>query len=133
MQGLGRTTNVEQIKSIVIAAKDGVPIRVGDVADVAIGHEIRRGAVTADGKGEVVLGLGFMLMGENTHEVTWAMKDRLDEIKATLPPNVEVDAGLRPHRAGRSRHRHGARTTCSKAACWSSPCCSRSWATCGRR
>ena len=68
-----------------------MPIRVGDVADVAIGHEIRRGAVTADGKGEVVLGLGFMLMGENSHEVTWAMKDRLDEIKATLPPNVQVD------------------------------------------
>ena len=96
-----------QIKGIVITAKDGVPIRVGDVADVAIGSEIRRGAVTADGKGEVVLGLGFMLMGENTHEVTWAMKDRLDEIKATLPPNVDVAAGLRPHRAGRSRHRHG--------------------------
>ena len=52
------------------------------MAEVAIGSEIRRGAVTADGKGEVVMGLGFMLMGENTHEVTWAMKDRLDEIKA---------------------------------------------------
>ena len=67
-----------------------MPIRVGDVADVEIGHEIRRGAVTADGKGEVVLGLGFMLMGENSHEVTWAMKNKLDEIKPTLPPNVEV-------------------------------------------
>jgi cobalt-zinc-cadmium resistance protein CzcA len=90
VQGLGRTTNVEQIKGIVITAKDGVPIRVGDVGDVTIGSEIRRGAVTADGKGEVVMGLGFMLMGENTHEITWAMKDRLNEIKATLPPNVEV-------------------------------------------
>ena len=38
------------------------------------------------------MGLGFMLMGENTHEITWAMKDRLNEIKATLPPNVEVQA-----------------------------------------
>ena len=67
VQGVGRTTNIEQIKDIVITAKDGVPIRVGDVAEVAIGSEIRRGAVTADGKGEVVMGLGFMLMGENTH------------------------------------------------------------------
>lgn len=90
VQGLGRTVNVEQIKRIVIRAKDGVPVRVGDVADVTIGSEIRRGAVTADGKGEVVMGLGFMLMGENTHEVTWSMKHRLDEIKAVLPPNVEV-------------------------------------------
>jgi cobalt-zinc-cadmium resistance protein CzcA len=90
VQGLGRTVNIEQIKGIVIKAKDGVPIRVGDVADVMIGSEIRRGAVTADGKGEVVMGLGFMLMGENTHEVTWAMKNRLNEIKATLPANVQV-------------------------------------------
>ncbi|HEY2759802.1 MAG TPA: efflux RND transporter permease subunit, partial [Pirellulales bacterium] len=70
---------------------DGVPIRVGDVADVTIGSEIRRGAVTADGNGEVVMGLGFMLMGENPHEVTLAMKNRLDEIKATLPPNIDVE------------------------------------------
>ena len=90
VQGLGRTTSTDQIKGIVITAKDGVPIRVGDIADVMIGSEIRRGAVTADGKGEVVMGLGFMLMGENTHEVTWAMKHRLDDIKSTLPPSAQV-------------------------------------------
>ncbi len=91
VQGLGRTTNTDQIKAIVVAAKHGVPIRVSDVADVTIGSEIRRGAVTADGKGEVVMGLGFMLMGENTHHVTSAMKDRLEDIKATLPRNVQVE------------------------------------------
>jgi cobalt-zinc-cadmium resistance protein CzcA len=91
VQGLGRTANVDQIKGIVIKAKDGVPVVVGDVAEVMIGSEIRRGAVTADGKGEVVMGLGFMLMGENTHEVTTAMKERLNEIKATLPANISVE------------------------------------------
>jgi len=90
VQGLGRTIDVKQIKQMVIASKDGVPIRVEDVGDVMIGHEIRRGAVTADGKGEVVLGLGFMLMGENSHEVTWALKEKLDSLKGTLPPNVQV-------------------------------------------
>lgn len=90
VQGRSRTVTIEQIKSMVIKATDGVPLRVSDVADVTIGHEIRRGAVTADGKGEVVLGLGFMLMGENSHEVTWSMKHKLDEIKKTLPANVEV-------------------------------------------
>ncbi len=59
-----------------------MPIRVADVADVVIGHEIRRGAVTADGQGEVVLGLGFLLMGENSHAVTWAMKDKLKSLEA---------------------------------------------------
>lgn len=92
VHGIGRTANVEQIKDIVITAKDGVPIKIHDVAEVQIGHEIRRGAVTADGKGEVVLGLGFMLMGENSHQVTWAMKKKLAEIETTLPANVRVAA-----------------------------------------
>lgn len=90
VHGVGRTVNIPQIENIVIKAKDGVPIRVRDVADVQIGHEIRRGAVTADGRGEVVYGLGFMLMGENSHEVTSQLKKKLNEIKDTLPPGVEV-------------------------------------------
>src|SRR5262249_52901154 len=85
VHGLGRVANAEQISNIVVTARDGVPVRVGHVADVQVGHEIRRGAVTADGKGAVVLGLGFMLMGENSHEVTWAMKTKLEEVKETLP------------------------------------------------
>ncbi|HZZ79933.1 MAG TPA: CusA/CzcA family heavy metal efflux RND transporter [Gemmataceae bacterium] len=91
VHGIGRTTNLDEIKGIVIASKHGVPIKVADVADVEFGHEIRRGAVTADGKGEVVLGLGFMLMGENSHEVTWALKKKLEEIKTSLPPEVKVE------------------------------------------
>lgn len=90
VHGVGRTATLDQIKDIVITAKDNVPVKVSDVANVQIGHEIRRGAVTADGKGEVVLGLGFMLMGENSHQVTWSMKKKLDEIKTTLPANVKV-------------------------------------------
>jgi cobalt-zinc-cadmium resistance protein CzcA len=89
--GVGRTTTLEQIKNIQIAANDGVPVLLGDVADVVVGHEVRRGAVTADGKGEVVLGLGFMTMGENSHEVTWGLKKRLDEVKASVPPGVKVE------------------------------------------
>jgi cobalt-zinc-cadmium resistance protein CzcA len=90
VQGLGRTVNIEQIKNIVITAKDGVPIRVGDVAEVQTGHEIRLGAVTAHGRGEAMLGLGFMLMGENSHKVTSALKNKLDEIRAVLPPGVTI-------------------------------------------
>ncbi len=90
VHGLGRTVNIEQIRNIVVTAKDGVPIRVKDVAEVEIGHEIRRGAVTANGQGEVVLGLGFMLMGENSHVVTRKMKARLDEIIKTLPAGIEI-------------------------------------------
>jgi len=90
VHGLGRTVTLDQIRNIVITSQDGTPVRVRDVAEVQIGHEIRRGAVTADGKGEVVLGLGFMLMGENSHEVTWALKEKLNEIKETLPAGTNA-------------------------------------------
>ncbi len=90
VQGLGRTAGVDQLRQIVVTSNDGVSVRVADVAEVAIGHEIRRGAVTANGQGEVVLGLGFMLMGENSHEVTRAMKEKLKSIRGSLPPNVQV-------------------------------------------
>lgn len=91
VHGLGRTVTTAEIEQIVIVAKDGVAVRVGQVADVVIGSEIRRGAVTANGNGEVVLGLGFMLMGENSHEVTWALKNRLAEVRKTLPAGVVVE------------------------------------------
>lgn len=90
VHGVGRTVNIEQIQNIVIKSQDGVPIRVSDVGEVQIGHEIRRGTVTANGRGEAVLGLGFMLMGENSHDVTWALKNKLEEIKETLPAGVQL-------------------------------------------
>ncbi len=90
VQGMSLTSSVEEIAGIVLAAHDGVPIRVADVSTVRIGHEIRRGAVTSGGGGEVVLGLGFMLMGENSHDVTRRLRERLDEVRGSLPPGVEV-------------------------------------------
>lgn len=91
VQGLGRVATLDQIGDIVIKAKDGVPIHVHDVASVEIGAEIRRGAVTFGGRGEAVLGLGFMLMGQNPHDVTTRLKSKLDEVRATLPADVHVE------------------------------------------
>ncbi len=90
VHGIARTVNIPQIQNIVIRAVAGIPIRVADVADVEIGHEIRRGAVSANGQGEVVYGLGFMLMGENSHEVTNRLKQKLEEVKALLPADVKI-------------------------------------------
>ena len=90
VQGISLTSNVGEIADIVIAAHEGVPVRIRDVAEARIGHEIRRGACTANGQGEAVLGLGFMLMGENSHELTERLKQRLDETRAALPPGVEI-------------------------------------------
>jgi cobalt-zinc-cadmium resistance protein CzcA len=90
VQGIGRVRNTEEIGGIVIEAYGGVPVRIRDVAEVTIGHEIRRGASTANGMGEVVLGLCFMLMGENSHAVTDSIKKRMAEIIAGLPAGVEI-------------------------------------------
>ena len=92
VHGLGLTTNVEQIANIVITSQDGVPVRVRNVAEVKVDHEIRRGAVTGGGRGEIVLGLGFMLMGENSAVVTRGLKARLAEVQKSLPGDVRVEA-----------------------------------------
>lgn len=91
VHGIGLTTNVQEIANIVLKAQEGTPVRVRDVATVREDHEIRRGAVTADGRGEVVLGLGFMLMGENSAEVTRALKAKLASVQPVLPPDVHLE------------------------------------------
>jgi cobalt-zinc-cadmium resistance protein CzcA len=92
IRGLSLTTNETQIANIVIEVHNGVPIRVRDIGNVEIGHEIRRGACTANGEGEVVLGLGFMLMGENSDVVTRRLRNRMEEIQKTLPADVRMEA-----------------------------------------
>jgi cobalt-zinc-cadmium resistance protein CzcA len=91
LHGIGRLTTTDEIANVVIASHDGVPVRIRDIAEVRPGHEIRRGAVTAGGRGEAVLGLGFMLMGENSKEVTDRLKQRVDEIRGALPAGVEIE------------------------------------------
>ncbi len=91
VQGISLTRNVDEIAAIVITSHDGVPVRIRDVGEVVEGIEVRRGAATAAGKGEVVLGLGFMLMGENSHEVTGRLRERMNEIEASLPAGVKIE------------------------------------------
>jgi len=91
VHGLGLATTVEQIGNIVVVTHDGTPVRVRDIGHVQIGHEIRRGAVSADGQGERVLGLGFMLMGENSHVVTRELKKQLAQAQKALPDDVRLE------------------------------------------
>ena len=91
VQGIGRVSSVDQLRDLVIATHESIPVRLGEVAEVGIGHEIRRGAVTSGGQGEAVLGLGFMLMGENTHQVTTRLKAKLEEIRPFLPKDISVE------------------------------------------
>lgn len=91
VHGVGRVSSIPEIENIVITAMHGTPVYIRDVADVEIGHEIRRGAVTAQGRGEVVLGLAFMLMGENSKIVTSELKEKLANVQKYLPEDVIVE------------------------------------------
>ncbi|NUN95240.1 MAG: efflux RND transporter permease subunit [Candidatus Omnitrophica bacterium] len=91
VHGIGVLESVNDIENVVLSAHEGVPIRVRDVARVVEGHEIRRGAVTAMGEREVVLGLAFTLRGENTREVTRKLEAKLAEAQRALPPDVTLD------------------------------------------
>ena len=86
----GQLASLVDIENVVIRQLAGTPVRVGDVADVAIGRELRTGAATRDGH-EAVLGTAMMLVGENARTVARALADRLNDIKSSLPPGVEVE------------------------------------------
>ena len=92
LHGIGRVSSNEEIGGIVISSFDGVPVHIRDIAaEVKVDHEIRRGAVTANGQGEVVLGLAFMLMGENSKVVTERLKEALNRAQQALPEDVAVE------------------------------------------
>lgn len=88
----GLVKSLDDLRSVVVGATaQGVPITVATIGDVQYGARLRRGAASMDGKGEVVVGVAIMLMGANARTVTMAVKERLQEIAATLPKGVHID------------------------------------------
>ncbi|ALA84321.1 CusA/CzcA family heavy metal efflux RND transporter [Stenotrophomonas maltophilia] len=87
----GQVADMDGLRKIVVANREGLPLRVGDLADVHEGTELRTGAATKDGK-EVVLGTAFMLIGENSREVAQRTAAKLKEIDETLPEGVRAHA-----------------------------------------
>jgi cobalt-zinc-cadmium resistance protein CzcA len=90
VRGLGLVKDVDDIENIVLDSRGGTPIRVSDVARVEIGNEIRQGAVTKDGQGEVVTGIVLQGIGENTKQVIDRVKAKVAEINKALPEGVSV-------------------------------------------
>ena len=85
----GQLADLDAIGNIVLDRREGVPIRVRDVATVAEGKELRTGAATQNGH-EVVVGTTFMLLGANSREVSRAAAARLEAANASLPPGVHA-------------------------------------------
>ena len=87
----GQVAAQDDLRDVIVANRDGVPIRLRDVAQIGEGSELRTGAATENGR-EIVLGTVFMLVGENSREVAQRSAKKLKEINAALPEGVTASA-----------------------------------------
>ena len=90
IRGRGYARTTQDLESAVLRADNGTPVRLGDVASVAMGPEMRRGLADLDGRGDAVGGIIIMRQGENALAVIGRVKARLAELKASLPPGMDI-------------------------------------------
>jgi len=90
VRGIGLLEGLEDIQNIPVKVAEGVPIRIGDVAEVGFGNEIRRGVVTRNGEEEVVSGIVLKLLGENSSEVIKRLYEKVRDVQASLPEGVTL-------------------------------------------
>ena len=87
----GYLTSLDDFRAVPLkTATGGVPIRLADVATVQIGPDMRRGVAELNGQGEVAGGVIVMRQGKNAREVIDGVRTKLDELKKSLPPGVEI-------------------------------------------
>ncbi len=91
VRGRGYVGSARDLESVVVrAGAGGTPVLVRDVGSVRVGANIRRGAAEFDGQGEAVSGIVVMRFGENALDVIRGVERKLDELRPSLPPGVEV-------------------------------------------
>ena len=90
VRGVGRLNTLGDIAGITIRESDGSPLKLGQIAEVKYGNDIRRGVVTLNGEREVVSGIVLKLYGENTSKVISALHKKLEEVKHGLPAGVKI-------------------------------------------
>ncbi|HSV36085.1 MAG TPA: efflux RND transporter permease subunit [Ramlibacter sp.] len=86
----GYLKTLDDFRAIPLAARGGVPVRLGDVAFVQVGPEMRRGIAELDGEGEVAGGIVVLRSGKNAQDTIAAVKKKLGELQASLPQGVEI-------------------------------------------
>ena len=90
----GLVNNIQELEKIAVKVNNGTPVLVRDVAKVQFGHGVRYGAATRNGEGEVVTGIVMMLKGANSSAVINDVKDKIEQIKETLPEGVTIEPYL---------------------------------------
>ena len=93
VRAAGRLSAPDEIAEIMVAERQGTPVRVSDVASVQVGPELRTGSATEDGE-EVVVGTAFMLVGENSRTVAAAVDRKMADVNRNLPPDVRAKTVL---------------------------------------
>jgi heavy metal efflux system protein len=91
IRGFGQISRELDIEEIIVAYPGGRPVFVRDLAEVSIGRQLRQGAVTQDGKGEVVTGIVMMLRGGNGRQVIREVNERIEVVNRSLPEGVYVE------------------------------------------
>lgn len=87
----GSITSLEELRAIVVTTT-GVPVRIGDLAEVKVGSVTRNGVVTQSGRGEAVEGLVLGLAGANAQQVVEGVRKKLDELQSSLPERVRIES-----------------------------------------
>ncbi|MFC1746052.1 efflux RND transporter permease subunit [Candidatus Riflebacteria bacterium] len=90
VRGLGLLKDLEEIRNITLKARNGIPVRISDIATVDFGNEIRRGVVSLNGEKEVVSGIVIQLYGENTSRVIKQLYKKIVKIQASLPAGIKL-------------------------------------------
>lgn len=91
IRGTGMVTSLEDLGKIAVENRNGIPVLISDVAETRFGFAPRFGAMTRNGEGEAVGGLVLMRKGENSNEVTKAIKARVADIQSSLPEGVRIE------------------------------------------
>ncbi|MEX8518466.1 MAG: efflux RND transporter permease subunit [Leptothrix sp. (in: b-proteobacteria)] len=86
----GYLKTLDDFRAIPLAARGGIPVKLGDVATVQVGPEMRRGIAELDGEGEVAGGVVILRSGKNAQSTIEAVKAKLAELQKSLPPGVEI-------------------------------------------
>jgi Cu(I)/Ag(I) efflux system membrane protein CusA/SilA len=93
IRGLGYIKSLSDIEKIPVASNNGTPVLVRDLGVVSYGPNLREGVAEWNGEGEAVGGIVVMRYGQNALKVINGIKERLDEVRKTLPPGVEIVSG----------------------------------------
>jgi cobalt-zinc-cadmium resistance protein CzcA len=92
IRGESQFKSVEQLRKVAVKTEEnGIPLLLGQVAEVTTGSALRFGTISMHGKGEVVGGSAMMLMGQNSRDVTARVKERIKEIEKNLPQGMKIE------------------------------------------